>query len=172
MGLNETERRLTAAIQDGLPLHPRPYERVGIAIGLSEEEVIWHLRRLIDKGAIRRLGVIVRHHELGYRANAMAVWEVPEGQVKATGQKLASLPFVTLCYQRPRRPPVWPYNLFCMIHGRNRDSVTALIEKATQEAGLTGLRNAVLFSRRRFKQRGARYGARALESTAPAAVAV
>jgi len=172
MGLSETERRLIAAIQDGLPLHPRPYERIGARIGLSEEEVIWHLCRLIDKGAIRRLGVIVRHHELGYRANAMAVWEVPKGRVRAAGESLARLPFVTLCYQRPRRPPDWPYNLFCMIHGRDRDSVEALVEQAAAEAELTGLRHAVLFSLRRFKQRGARYAASASKRAAPAAVAV
>jgi len=172
MGLSETERRLIAAIQDGLPLHPRPYERIGARIGLSEEEVIWHLCRLIDKGAIRRLGVIVRHHELGYRANAMAVWEVPDGQVRSAGKRLAALPFVTLCYQRPPRPPAWPYNLFCMVHGRDRKTVNALIEQATEEAGLTGLQHTVLFSRRRFKQRGARYAGPASESAAPAAVAV
>lgn len=166
------ERRLIAAIQDGLPLQPRPYARIGTQVGLSESAVIRHLRSLIDKGAVRRLGVIVRHHELGYRANAMAVWEVPEGQVRAAGQRLARLPFVTLCYQRPRRPPDWPYNLFCMIHGRDRNSVAALIEEATEEAGLTGLRHAVLFSRRRFKQRGARYAVPVSESTAPAEVAV
>ena len=167
MGLSDIERRLIAAIQDGLPLVPRPYARVGEAIGLSEEEVIGHLYRMIRIGAIRRLGVIVRHHELGYRANAMAVWEVPEGQVRSAGERLATLPFVTLCYQRPRRPPDWPYNLFCMIHGRDRDGVTALVEQAAEAAGLTGLRHAVLFSRRRFKQRGARYAPGRTESAEP-----
>lgn len=172
MGLSDIERRLIAAIQDGLPLVPRPYAKLAARIGLAEEEVIWHLCRLIDEGAIRRLGVIVRHHELGYRANAMAVWEVPEGQVRVAGQRLARLPFVTLCYQRPRRPPDWPYNLFCMIHGRDRASVTALIEQATAKAELTGLPSAVLFSRRRFKQCGARYVTPVPEMAAQVEVAV
>ena len=75
------------------------------------------------------------------------------------GRRLAALSYVTLCYRRPRRPPVWPYNLFCMIHGRERGVVEGQIAQATRAAGLEGLRSTVLFSRRRFKQRGARYAA-------------
>ena len=161
MGLSDTDRLLIAEIQDGLPLVHRPYAEVGAQIGLSEAQVIEHLHRLIDQGAIRRWGVVVRHHELGYRANAMVVWDVPRREVRAAGERLARLPFVTLCYQRPRRLPNWPYNLFCMIHGRDRDKVAVLIERAAEEAGLKEIPRAALFSRRRFKQRGARYGARA-----------
>jgi DNA-binding Lrp family transcriptional regulator len=159
MELSPVERRLLAAVADGLPLVPRPYAAIGAAIGLNEAVVIETLGRLIEQGVIKRLGVVVRHHELGYRANAMVVWDVPEATVGDAGRRLAALPFVTLCYRRPRRPPVWPYNLFCMIHGRERATVEAQAEEATLAAGLGGLPRAILFSRRRFKQRGARYGA-------------
>ena len=157
MELNERDRRLIAAVQDGLPLAPRPYAAIGEKIGIGEAEVIAGLRRLIDDGVIKRLGVIVRHRELGYRANAMVVWDVPDTRVGDAGRVLAALPFVTLCYRRPRRPPAWPYNLFCMIHGRDRGTVEGLVDQATAAAGLEGLPRAVLFSRRQFKQRGARY---------------
>ncbi len=157
MGLSVTDLRLLAAIQDGLPLDPRPYARVAETVGLSEDEVIARLDRLACEGVIRRFGVVVRHHELGYRANAMVVWDVPAGQVRDAGRRLARLPFVTLCYRRPRRLPGWPYNLFCMIHGRDRAKVEALVEEASAAAGLDGLSREILFSRKRFKQRGARY---------------
>ena len=163
MGLSFTDLRLLAAIQDGLPLDPRPFARVAEAAGLSEQEVIARLERLAFEGVIRRFGVVVRHHELGYRANAMVVWDVPEDQVREAGQKLARLPFVTLCYRRPRRQPGWPYDLFCMIHGRDRAKVEALVEEASAAAGLGGLSREILFSRKRFKQRGARYAPRAPE---------
>ena len=157
MGLSLTDLRLLAAIQDGLPLDPRPFARVAETAGLSEQEVIARLDRLVGEGVIRRFGVVVRHHELGYRANAMVVWDVPEARVREAGRKLARLPFVTLCYRRPRRPPDWPYNLFCMIHGRDRAKVEALVEEASSAAGLEGFPREILFSRKRFKQRGARY---------------
>ncbi len=159
MRVSATDRRLLAALEDGLPLVERPYAALAAQCGLAEDAVIAALRRLLAEGVVRRLGVIVRHHELGWAANAMTVWDVPDADVAAAGQALATLPFVTLCYRRPRHPPVWPYNLFCMVHGTSRAAVEAQVEAATRVADLVGRPRAILFSGRRFKQRGARYAA-------------
>ena len=144
-------------VQDGLPLVERPYREIGDRLGWSEQAVIDTLQGMIDAGIIKRLGVVVRHHELGYRANAMVVWNVPDDQVDALGQQLGRQDCVTLCYQRPRRLPDWPYNLFCMVHGRDRDDVLACIGRMAEGLGLEAVPHTVLFSGRRFKQRGARY---------------
>lgn len=148
---------LVAAVQGGLPLSPRPYAVIADALDLDEAEVLLRLKRLIDSDTIKRFGVVVRHQELGYRANAMVVWALPEERVSEIGRRLGRLPFVTLSYRRPRRPPDWPYNLFTMIHGRDRAAVLALVEEAKDRCNLQGVECAVLFSGQRFKQRGARY---------------
>ena len=148
---------LIEAIQDGLPLVPRPYLRLAQRLGWSEQAVIDKLSDMIERSVIKRLGVVVRHHELGYRANAMLVWDVPDGDIDHLGHLLGQQDCVTLCYQRPRRLPVWPYNLFCMVHGKDRDDVLACIDDMTQGLGLENMQQAVLFSGRRFKQRGACY---------------
>jgi len=157
--VDEADRRLLAAIQHGLPLVPRPYAEIGARLGLSEEQVIARLAQLKDSGVIRRFGVVVRHHELGYSANAMVVWDVPDGQVAELGRCLAGFDFITLCYRRPRRLPQWRYNLYCMIHGKNREEVLAHLEWMVNHCGLQNLTHEVLFSRRRFKQCGAIYTA-------------
>lgn len=157
MDVTTFDKRLLAAIQDGLPLDPRPYARIADHLGTTEEAVLESLAVMCQKGLIRRFGIVVRHHELGYRANAMTVWDVSDDIVTETGRRIAAMTGVTLCYRRPRRLPDWPYNLFCMVHGRDRAAVEATVDRITQEAGLAGLPRAVLFSRRRFKQRGARY---------------
>lgn len=155
--MNHPDQVLIRAVQEGLPLTPRPYLAIGQRIGMSEAETI----RLIDDhlrdGVIKRIGVIVRHHELGFCENAMVVWDVPDARVDQVGEWLGDQPGVTLCYRRPRRPPHWPYNLFCMIHGRSRDAVGDRIHALKQAPALAGIPHAVLFSKRRFKQRGARY---------------
>lgn len=153
------DRRLIAALQDGLPLASFPYAEIGRRIGLGEGEVLRRLEALIENGIIRRFGCIVRHHELGYTANAMAVWDVPEEAIDEIGARVAAHEFVTLCYQRPRRPPAWPFNLFCMIHGRDRDAVVKQIEVLRRLPDLADCPSGILFSRRRFKQRGAMFGA-------------
>jgi DNA-binding Lrp family transcriptional regulator len=148
---------LIEAIQAGLPLVSRPYREIGARLGMSEQAVIGRLRGMIEAGIIKRLGVVVRHHELGYRANAMVVWDIPDERVDRIGRQLGDIDCVTLCYQRPRRLPDWPYNLFCMVHGQDRDEVLACIARLVDALGLGDIRHAVLFSGRRFKQRGARY---------------
>jgi len=114
-------------------------------------------KELIKAGVIRRLGVVVRHHEVGYGANAMVVWDVPDALMADAVNSLTSNTCVTLCYQRPRRLPEWPYNLFAMVHGTSEGAVRAQIAELRAEVPLSGLDHDVLFSRRRFKQTGACY---------------
>jgi len=150
-------RELITAIQGGLPLVEKPYLALANELNLTEDEVIDKLKSLILSGTIKRFGVIVRHHEVGYNANAMVVWDVPDEQVDQLGETLGNENCVTLCYQRPRIAPRWPYNLFCMIHGRNRDEVLACISRIRSKHGLEKTPHNILFSGQRFKQRGARY---------------
>lgn len=161
MVLSDTDRHLIAAVQDGLPMVARPFAAIGDRVGLDEEQVIRRLDAMLRAGVIKRFGVVVRHHELGYRANAMVVWDIPDDRVEEIAGEIARCPCVTLCYQRPRRPPDWPYNLFCMVHGRDRALVEAQVAEMAARLGLEAVGRAVLFSRRRFKQRGARYASAA-----------
>ena len=167
MVLTETDRQLVAVIQDGLPLTAHPYAVIGEQLGISEADVIVRLSELQSAGLIKRMGVVVNHRALGYRANAMVVWDVPDTDVERVGELLAGESCITLCYQRPRRGSEWPYNLFCMIHGRDRDVVRGHVDTLVRTCGLEGVPHEVLFSRRRFKQRGARCvdaGARSSDS--------
>lgn len=148
---------IIGAIQSGLPLVSQPYATIGKNIGLTENAVLAGIATLLEQGIIKRFGVVVRHHELGYRANAMVVWDIADDQVSALGKQLGEFEWVTLSYRRPRRLPDWRYNLFTMIHGQNRDQVLAQIAQIKAECGLESIASEVLFSVRRFKQRGARY---------------
>lgn len=155
--MEEAERRLVSVLQEGLPLFIRPFSLIAERIGASESEVLGRIGRWLEDGAIKRFGVVVRHHELGFRANAMLVHDIPDDRVSELGRALAEEPDVTLCYRRPRVLPDWPYNLFCMIHGRERSEVEGIIADLRQRHGLTDCAHDILFSLTRFKQNGARY---------------
>lgn len=153
-GVSTEDRTLLAALEDGLALEERPYLVLADALASSEDAVIKRLKRLIADRIISRFGLIVRHRALGFSANAMTVFDVPDADVERLGRLLGREPSVTLCYQRPRRP-TWPYNLFIMVHGRDRASVREEIETVSTRCGAAQLPRAVLFSRRCFKQKGA-----------------
>ncbi len=152
---------LVAALQGGLPLVPRPFALIAETAGLNEVCTLAMIEDLVASGLIKRFGVVVRHHELGYRANAMCVWDVPDAVADELGGLLAGEAAVTLCYRRRRgaleRAAGWPYNLFCMIHGRQRQEVEGLHADLSRRLGLTAFAGDVLFSTRRYKQCGARY---------------
>lgn len=151
------EKALLAALEDGLALAPRPYAVVADRMGWTEKIVIEKLKALVAEGIIARFGCVIRHREVGYTANAMAVWDVPGEWVDAAGHRLAGETGVTLCYRRNRVRPAWTYNLFAMVHGTDASAVRRRIGKITQAAGLPECKSDILFSRRCFTQRGARF---------------
>ena len=155
--VGEAERRLVSVLQEGLPLFIRPFALIAERIGASEPEVLGRIGRWLEEGAIKRFGVVVRHRELGYTANAMLVHAISDERLGEIGRALAEEPAVTLCYRRPPRLPDWPYNLFCMIHGQERSAVEAEIAALRERHGLHDCAHDILFSRTRFKQNGARY---------------
>ncbi len=155
--VSEKEGKVIVELQHGLPITSRPYAVIASRTGIDEVEVLSIVQRLRQDLVIKRFGVIVRHYELGYRANAMAVWDVPNNQVANIGRKAGAFRFVTLCYRRARHIPDWPYNLYCMIHGREQKRVLDNIHQLIKTCDLEEFPHEILFSGRRFKQRGAVY---------------
>ena len=156
LAVDTVDRRIIVATQEGLPRVPQPYHAIAAQVGVSAEEVMTRLRRMLASGVIRRIGAVPNHYALGYKANGMSVWDVPDERVRAFGRSIGALDFVSHCYHRPRHLPGWPYNLFAMVHGRDRAEVEA---KVAQIAGLLGEADrghTVLYSTRILKKTGLR----------------
>ena len=117
--LDASDRRLLAAIAEGLPLTARPYEVVANRAGISEAQVIQRLKRLLCEGVIERMGVVVRHPSPGLGANALVVFDVSRDRVDMAGERLAQVAWVNQCYRRIERAPIWPYNLYCTLHDQD-----------------------------------------------------
>jgi DNA-binding Lrp family transcriptional regulator len=158
-GVDATDRRVIVATQAGLPLTARPYHTVAEALGLTADEVMARMARMVEDGIIRRIGAVPNHYALGYTANAMSVWDVAEVEIDRMGMLVGALDFVTHCYRRPRHPPFWPYNLFAMVHGRDRAEVTEKLARITAILGDTCTAHTLLYSTRILKKTGLRLSA-------------
>jgi len=157
--LTEIEKTaLRGAIEKGLPTHLLPYQVIAKQLALTEQQVLMQISIWQEEGLIRRFGLVIKHRKLGYDANAMVVWNIPNKDMDAVALKLAKCDPVSLCYQRPRSLPDWPYNLFCMIHGTDRAFVLQQISHITEKLGLESIEKDILFSFKAYKQHGARYG--------------
>jgi len=151
-----TDRRIVTATQGGLPLCERPYAAVAERLGLDTAEVMERLCRLQALGVIRRIGAVPNHYALGYRANGMSVWDVEDARVGELGRRVGALAFVTHCYRRPRHRPDWPYNLFAMVHGRDRGEVEEKVGRIAELLGSASHGHDVLYSTRILKKTGLR----------------
>jgi DNA-binding Lrp family transcriptional regulator len=157
-GLSALEARVLLAIQDGFPLSRTPYRDVAAEVDAEVDAVLAAVERLLADGCIKRIGCIVNHVVTGFDANCMVVWNVPDDELDDRGVDVGSLPYVTLCYHRPRRPEQgWEYNLFTMIHGRESDAVDAKIDELA--ADYLPFEHERLYSTATLKQTGAQYDA-------------
>lgn len=127
--LDAIDRKLINATQAGLPVEHLPYKNIADILGITQDEVIQRLQNMLFSGIIRRIGAVPNHYRLGLTANGMTVWNVPDNKIEELGELVGQLDFVSHCYQRPRHLPVWPYNLFAMVHGHNEDEVKNKVKK-------------------------------------------
>jgi len=154
--LDDLDHRLIQLTQCGLPLVPRPYHALADQLGVSAREVQARFKSMLDNGIVRRIGAVPNHYRLGYTANGMSVWDVPDHAVEELGPRVGALPFVSHCYQRPRHMPLWPYNLFAMVHGRDRDETDRKVKQIAEVLGSEVRSYTVLYSTRILKKTGLR----------------
>ncbi|MGD8842752.1 MAG: Lrp/AsnC family transcriptional regulator [Gammaproteobacteria bacterium] len=153
------DRRLLAATQAGLPLCADPWAELAQRLDSNPALVLDRLRKMLAAGAIRRIGAVPNHYRLGLRGNGMSVWDVPDDMAASLGERIGQLDCVSHCYLRPRHAGVWPYNLFAMLHGRDRERVR---DKARQIEHLLGRHcrgHDILFSSAVLKKTGLRLAA-------------
>ncbi len=152
--LSDLENKVILALQRDLKITPRPFKELAEHLGVGEEELLAAIRRLMERGYIRRFGATLRHQKSGFAANALVAWAVPEADLKTIGQKLAHQRAVTHCYAR-QTTPAWPYNLYTMIHGRTRQDCVTIAARMAAENGLTNYE--MLFSETELKKTTMRY---------------
>lgn len=154
--IDDTDRALIRATQAGLPFDAHPYARIAEQIGATEAEVIERLSRMIDRGIVRRIGLVPNHYRLGLAANGMTVWDVVDDEAEKLGAWVGALDFVSHCYLRPRALPDWPYNLFAMAHGKTREEVREKAQRIAELLGPACRGSDILFSTRILKKTGLR----------------
>lgn len=154
--MDELDRKIIVATQEGLPLVSQPYELVAAMVGADARTVMQRIRNMQARGVIRRVAAIPNHYALGYRANGMAVWDVDDARVDELGKRIGALPEVSHCYRRARVRPHWPYNLFVMLHGKSRAGVEQQARVISAMIGDAARAHEILYSTRILKKAGLR----------------
>lgn len=154
--IDEIDRQIIIATQAGLPLIPQPYQMIADKLCIDKDIVMQKMNKMLELGIIRRIGVVPNHYRLGYRFNAMTVWNIKDQQIDIMGRRIGQLDFVSHCYHRPRHLPEWPYNFFAMVHSKSEDSINQKITAITELLGDCNQGSEVLYSTRILKKTGLR----------------
>jgi len=156
MKLDNLDRQIIQATQTGFPLDSKPYHVIAEQLNVTPQEIMLRFQRMLEMGIIRRIGAIPNHYKLGFTANGMSVWNVPDEVVDKYGKKIGELPFVSHCYRRPRHLPIWHFNLFAMVHGKTRKEVEEKVEQIALLLGENDLDHQILYSTKILKKTGLR----------------
>jgi DNA-binding Lrp family transcriptional regulator len=152
--MDALDKKVIQLVQGDLPVDPKPFALLAEQLGITEHEFVSRLRSLKEKGVIRRFGATLRHQEAGFSSNAMVAWMVAEERVEEVGKALALFREVTHCYQRSADER-WPYNLYTMIHGDDREECYRIARRMSEEVGVEAY--VLLFSEKEFKKTSMQY---------------
>jgi DNA-binding Lrp family transcriptional regulator len=152
--IDALDKKVIQLVQGDLPVDPKPFALLAEQLGITEHEFVSRLRSLKEKGVIRRFGATLRHQEAGFSSNAMVAWMVAEERVEEVGKALAMFREVTHCYQRSADER-WPYNLYTMIHGDDREECYRIARRMSEEVGVEAY--VLLFSEKEFKKTSMQY---------------
>jgi len=148
---DEADVAVIRALQGPMAVIERPYDDPAAECGMRTEELLDHLRGMVERKILRRVAAILYHRRAGFSANGMGVWRVPEDRVLETGRRMAAVRGVSHCYQRPTYAD-WPYSVFTMAHGRSKEECDAILDRIADEHELHGADRAVLYSSTEFKK--------------------
>ena len=143
------EKNKLLSMDRSLEITERPFQQMAVEQGLTERSLLTLVRALKKAGVIRRIGAVLRQEKAGLRSNALVAWRVCDDRLDAAAKALARFDEVSHCYSR-RPAKGWPFNLYTMVHARDRKSCLAAIALMAACARLDEYR--VLFTVRELKK--------------------
>ncbi len=152
--ITEKTKQLVRALQTDLPLMPRPFDAWADSIGLTTNELLLRATDLIASGTMRRFAAVLRHREVGFTANAMGVWSIPDNDCDRFGELAAGFAAVSHCYRRPTYED-WPHSLYTMVHASSPEKAGAVLASISEATGYKDYLS--LFSTREYKKTRVRY---------------
>jgi DNA-binding Lrp family transcriptional regulator len=152
--MDEIDSKILLETNKGLLLTPEPFNEIAVQLGIPQKEVIARLVKLRESGVIRRFGALIKPNDLGFSANALVAWRVPENRVQEVGSRLAKISEVTHCYERVTVDGKWEYNLYTVLHARERGTLEQFVKYLSEANAVNDY--LILYSTRDLKRTCAR----------------
>ncbi|MFQ5761473.1 MAG: uroporphyrinogen-III synthase [Candidatus Bathyarchaeia archaeon] len=120
--LDDDDRKIIHALQNKFPLVSRPWAKLALRIGLSEEEMLIRLQRLTEQGVIRKIGPTIDAKKIGLTSSTLVALRLTKVQVEKAAQIINEYPEISHNYEREH-----DYNLWFTITARSRKEVDSIL---------------------------------------------
>ena len=152
--ISNIDKSIVRALQGDFPLVAEPYKALAQKAGIPEDVFLARVKALTERKMIRKMGAVLRHRRIGFAANALCAWEVPEDRLDVVAQAMAKSPAVSHCYDR-NTAPGWPYNLYTMIHAHSREECEHIADNLGKENHIS--HRVMLYSIKEWKKTSMQY---------------
>lgn len=152
--LTKIDKSIISLISYDIPLVERPFERLAVMLGIKEGLLLKRIRAYKKKGLMRKFSASLNQRKVGFKYNAMAVWNIPEGLIAKAAKLLVSLSEVSHCYER-KKASGWNYNFYAMIHGKTKNDCLNVVGRISKELCCKDYK--VLFSTKEYKKIPVKY---------------
>ena len=104
--LDVIDRRIIDGLQGDFPICERPYQVAAERLGISEEELLQRLDRLLETRVLTRFGPMMQIERVGGRF-VLAAIAVPEADYERVAGQVNALPQVAHNYRREHLLNMW-----------------------------------------------------------------
>ena len=104
--MDDIERKIINSLQGDFPITDRPYRQIAEQLGINEEQLMQHLKRLLEDRTLTRFGPMYDIQKLGGSFSLCAI-QVPEQRFAEVTQIVNSFPEVAHNYERDHKFNMW-----------------------------------------------------------------
>ena len=104
--MDSVDARLVNCLQEGLPVSPRPFDDVAASLGLSVDELLSRVQRLLDDRVLTRFGPMFNAENLG-GALSLCAMQVPQDRYDEIADLVNAFPEVAHNYERDHLLNMW-----------------------------------------------------------------
>ena len=128
--LDAVDRKIVDYLQGDFPLCHEPYAAAARQLGISGEELLERLRRLLDTRVLTRFGPLVHIERMG-GAFVLAALQVPKARYDEVADLVNALPEVAHNYRREHA-----LNMWFVLATEAQDGIAAAIARIEEATGL------------------------------------
>jgi len=126
-----TDLYILDALQDDIPLVPRPFEAIALRLGIPEQVLLDRLKRLQDEGIVRGISPFLESRHMGLSAATLIALHVPEDRVHEIAAIISSYPEVSHNFRRDHY-----YTLWFTISGKNEEAIQSVLAEILRRTGI------------------------------------